>query len=63
MALGKTLLHPTQFTILEIYASRAAYQQHIETPHFLKYKTATAQMVKALELVEAMPLVPEMKIK
>jgi len=55
--------HPARFTILEIYASRAAYEQHIQTPHFLKYKTATAHMVKALELVDAMPLVPEMKIK
>jgi quinol monooxygenase YgiN len=54
---------PTHFTILEIYASRAAYEQHIKTPHFLKYKTGTAGMVKALELVEAVPLVPSMKIK
>lgn len=54
---------PTRFTILEIYASRAAYEKHIQTPHFLKYKTGTAQMVKSLELVEAVPLVPAMKIK
>ncbi len=50
---------PTHITILEIYASRAAYEQHIKTPHFLKYKTATAQMVKSLELIDANPLVPE----
>lgn len=24
---------PTHFTILEIYADRAAYQQHIKSPH------------------------------
>src|SRR5688572_7956548 len=28
---------PTHFTILEIYADRAAYEKHIKTPHFLKY--------------------------
>ena len=53
--------HPTQITILEIYESRAAYERHIKSPHFLKYKTGTQQMVKALELIEATPLVPEMK--
>jgi quinol monooxygenase YgiN len=54
---------PTHITILEIYADRAAYEKHIKTPHFLKYKTGTAQMVKSLELVETVPLVPSMKIK
>lgn len=50
-------------TILEIYASEAAYQKHIQTPHFLKYKNATKDMVKSLELIEVNPLIPEMKIK
>ena len=54
---------PTHFTILEIYADSAAYQAHLQTPHFLKYKTGTKEMVKSLELVEAVPLVPGMKIK
>jgi len=54
---------PTHFTILEIYADRAAYEKHIKTPHFLKYKLGTEKMVKALELVETVPLVPSMKIK
>jgi quinol monooxygenase YgiN len=55
--------HPTKFTILEIYASRAAYEAHLKTPHFLEYKNSTAPMVKSLELVETVPLVPAMKIK
>lgn len=54
---------PTHITILEIYASSDAYRQHIQTPHFLKYKNGTKDMVKSLELVEAIPLVPGMKIK
>lgn len=54
---------PTHFTILEIYADRAAYEKHIKTPHFLKYKAGTEKMVLALKLIETVPLVPSMKIK
>jgi len=55
--------NPTHFTILEIYADSAAYKAHLQTPHFIKYKSGTKDMVKSLELVEATPLVPDMKIK
>jgi quinol monooxygenase YgiN len=55
--------NPTHVTILEIYADTAAYKAHLLTPHFIKYKTHTKDMVKSLELVEAVPLIPEMKIK
>jgi quinol monooxygenase YgiN len=54
---------PTHITILEIYSDEHAYRKHIQTPHFLKYKNGTKNMVKSLELVETIPLVPEMKIK
>lgn len=54
---------PTRITILEIYADSAAYQAHLKTPHFIKYKNGTADMVKSLELIEGVPLVPGMKIK
>jgi 4-carboxymuconolactone decarboxylase len=37
---------------VEIYASKAAYQSHLTTPHFQHYKTSTLKMVKALKLVE-----------
>ena len=30
----------------------AAYQAHLQTPHFLHYKTSTLKMVKSLKLVE-----------
>lgn len=55
--------NPTHITILEIYADTAAYKAHLQTPHFLKYKTGTKDMVKSLELVGTIPLVPDMKIK
>ena len=54
---------PTHITILEIYADVEAYKKHIQTPHFLKYKNGTKDMVKSLELVETVPLIPGMKIK
>ena len=54
---------PTHLTILEIYANKNAYEKHIQTPHFKKYKVGTNGMVKALELVETVPLIPDMKIK
>lgn len=44
--------HPTQVRILEIYASREAYEAHLKTPHFQKYKTTTLKMVKSLKLVD-----------
>jgi len=44
--------NPTEVRILEIYASRAAYQSHLGTPHFQKYKTTTLPMVRSLRLVD-----------
>ncbi|MBB3223604.1 putative quinol monooxygenase [Pseudoduganella umbonata] len=42
----------TEFRILEIYASRQAYEAHLKTPHFQKYKSGTLHMVKSLKLVD-----------
>lgn len=43
---------PSHITILEIYADTAAYQSHILTTHFKKYKDTVKDMVKSLELVD-----------
>jgi len=43
---------PTKITILEIYADTAAYNSHIATPHFKKYKETVKNMVTSLELVD-----------
>lgn len=42
----------TSITILEVYASNEAYQSHILTPHFKKYKDEVKDMVLALELID-----------
>ena len=55
--------NPTRITILEIYADTVAYKAHLQTPHFIKYKTGTKDMIRSLELVETVPIVPGMKIK
>jgi quinol monooxygenase YgiN len=47
---------PHQIRLLEVYASQAAYEAHIQTPHFLKYKTATAAMVVSLRLIDVDPI-------
>lgn len=54
---------PNRITILEIYANEAAYQNHIKTPHFIKYKEGTLDMVQPLELIDVNPLIPNLKIK
>ena len=55
--------HPNQITILEIYANEASYLSHIKTPHFLKYKEGTLDMVQSLELIDVTPLLPDLGIK
>ena len=44
--------NPTQIRILEIYANKEAYEAHLQTPHFIKYKTSTQKMVKSLKLID-----------
>lgn len=48
--------HPSQIRIFETYADQMAYEAHLQTPHFKKYKTETAGMVKSLRLIEAEPI-------
>lgn len=52
---------PTRVTVFEIYASVPAYQFHIQTPHFLKYKSTVQDMVKSLVLTDVVPIALETK--
>jgi quinol monooxygenase YgiN len=49
---------PNQIMVLEIYASRQAYELHLKTPHFIKYKTTTLKMVKSLKLIDMQTIDP-----
>ncbi|ASO05201.1 putative quinol monooxygenase [Arenibacter algicola] len=51
--------NPTQIRLLEIYANKEAYESHLKTPHFQKYKTTTAEMVKDLKLIDMEAIDPE----
>ena len=51
--------HPTQVRILEIYASREAYESHLKTTHFQKYKSTTLKMVKSLKLIDMDAIDPD----
>ena len=52
---------PTHVTVFEIYADVPAYESHIKTAHFLKYKAAVQDMVRSLELVDVVPIALEAK--
>jgi len=43
---------PSHITIFEVYADLAAYQAHIQSAHFKKYKETVQHMVTALEVVD-----------
>lgn len=54
--------NPCKVTILETYASHEAYEKHIASEHFQKYKQGTLHMVKSLVLSDQTPLNPANKI-
>lgn len=54
--------NPCKITILETYASQAAYKKHIASEHFQQYKQGTLHMVKSLELADQKPLNPSNRI-
>lgn len=54
--------NPAKIYILEIYADSVAYQKHIQTPHFKKYKEGTAQMVRSLKLIDVDPMVEGFRV-
>jgi quinol monooxygenase YgiN len=48
--------HPEQIRLFETYRDAAAYESHLQSPHFKTYKDRTRQMVKLLRLVETDPI-------
>ena len=54
--------NPCRVTILETYASREAYEKHIASEHFQRYKQGTLHMVKSLVLSDQTPLNPASRI-
>jgi quinol monooxygenase YgiN len=48
--------HPEQIRLFETYRDAAAYESHLQSPHFKTYKDRTRQMVKQLRLIETEPI-------
>jgi len=48
--------HPSQIRLFEVYASTTAYEAHLKSAHFEKYKRGTAGMVRSLKLIETEPI-------
>ena len=47
---------PAHIRLVEVYASQEAYDSHLQSVHFLKYKTLTSGMVRSLRLIETDPI-------
>lgn len=48
--------YPTRVSILEVYESLAAYDQHVRTPHYVEYEKASNTIVKSLQILEVSPI-------
>ena len=48
--------HPARVRVFEIYADTAAYQAHLETAHFKRYKAETQATVRSLRLIDTLPI-------
>ncbi len=55
--------NPTHITEFETYADEKAYQSHIQSSHFKKYKSTVQNMVKSLELTDVVPIALESKTR
>jgi quinol monooxygenase YgiN len=55
--------NPAHVSVFEIYRDRAAYEAHLGSDHFKKYKTTVEKMVKSLKLVQATPIMLGAKSK
>ena len=48
--------NPSRVHVFEIYRDSAAYQAHLQTPHFQKFRATTNSMVLSRKLLDATPV-------
>ena len=48
--------NPAFVRVFEVYRDAAAYQAHLQTPHFRKFRDTTNAMVTARKLMDATPV-------
>ena len=51
--------NPSRIRLLEIYRDQKAYEEHLNSPHFKKYKSSTQDMVESLELIDMEGIDPD----
>jgi quinol monooxygenase YgiN len=47
---------PSRLRFFEIYETKAAYDAHLVSPHFRKYRAITEPMVRSRRLTEVVPI-------
>ncbi len=47
---------PSRLRFFEVYADEAAYDAHLQSPHFRKYRATTEPMIRTRVLVETVPI-------
>lgn len=55
--------NPASIFVFEMYTDADAYKAHLETPHFMKYKAVTQNMIRSLKLMDAVPVALAAKAK
>jgi len=48
--------HPNHIRVLEVYADTNAYQAHLQSPHFQRFRDGSGHMVRQRQLFEALPV-------
>ena len=48
--------HPTRLRFFEMYADEAAYNAHIQSPHFKQYVAITKDMITSRKLIDTTPI-------
>jgi quinol monooxygenase YgiN len=47
---------PSRLRFFEVYADEGAYDAHLQSPHFRKYRATTEPMIRSRALVETVPI-------
>ena len=47
---------PTRIRVFEVYTDAKAYETHLQTPHFRKFRDTTEKMVTSRKLLDAVPI-------
>jgi quinol monooxygenase YgiN len=48
--------YPTKLKFFEVYTDQAAFNAHIESAHFRKYRSTTKDMITSRRLIETVPI-------